>query len=229
MSELAKINDIRQLVADNNITEEAANKIATSVSFIPSLRLGTSNSTAVKDEKVPMNTYFIAQKKDEYSIIGKTVDCLVFGSKNKALDTLNDIICIFDEESDEFARIKADSEVQDSRCSWGVEFLLWEPTTGMFCSMFLNSKTSRNEIPAFRSCISRWQSGETDLPSLTLASKNVKFSNGYKAQIITTIACEAVFDALPDSAAIKEALDKFSNEKPRFTEKAEGEGSGRAR
>ena len=71
---------------------------------------------------------------DKFQDIGDSIDLLFLARRYKAVDMTDHdaLIVVFDKNSDEYKRIEAESKVKDSNCMAGVDFLVYESSTGKF-------------------------------------------------------------------------------------------------
>jgi len=120
--------------------------IASASSFLPRLQLFTSNSTACKSGKFPINHYGLVRGKDQIEDLGTEIYCLPMSYRYKAMNTTSDpIITVFDPHSELFIDLKAKADIPDSGCVYGVEFLVWLADRETFATLYLASKSARQE------------------------------------------------------------------------------------
>lgn len=134
--------------ADDSAFKELA---AASQSFLPRVQLCGASSNAVKEEKVPPGHWALIAG-DSVTPLGKEVDILVLGWQPKAMrvEAGSVIQSLSDHTSDEFKKIQADSNTQDSGAMWGFEFLIWLYNEQQFATLLMASKTARREAPAVK-------------------------------------------------------------------------------
>lgn len=119
-------------------------EVSKASSFLPRVQLYGGNSGIVKKGKFPLNHYGLAKSKDDVADLGEEFDAWVITWRPKAMDVSGqEIISVFDHNDDEFKRIVKMSDVQNSGCMFGPEFLMYLPKIGKFATMFFSSKTMR--------------------------------------------------------------------------------------
>jgi hypothetical protein len=120
--------------------------LAKGADFLGRLQL-FSKGNAVGRGLIAPGHWGVPEDADSITCIGKTVDCIPFVRRPKAID-LSDteaIITNYDMESDEFQRIADESLKKDSGCMYGPSFLVYERTTGRFLEWFCGTKSTRSE------------------------------------------------------------------------------------
>lgn len=181
--------------------DDIFNSVANGGKYLPRIQMFGGNSEAVKSGKVPMAHYALVTGKDQYQDLGDTVDSVPIAWRPKAMDVGGEeVISVHDHTDPEFARIQAQSEVKDSGCMFGPEFLLWLPDIKKFVSLFMSSKTARREAPAIRDRIGK---------PTTLGVTYIK-TQKYSWHGIVAKPCSTPFD-LPTDEAVEEEVEKFLN------------------
>jgi hypothetical protein len=141
--------------ADTGVTvydDSMFNSIAGSTGF-KRIQLFGSSSNIVKSGKFPMGHFAIVDGQENLDL-GTTFDCLVLSWRPKAIRTGDKMEIVYDPNCDAFKKIQAETEVEDSGCMFGVEFLLWLPTHG-FIPYFLNNKSALYEAKPLRALIGK--------------------------------------------------------------------------
>lgn len=200
--------------------DELLGKMVQSGDFLPRVQLFGSNSAAVKDEKIGQGRFGFV-KGDDIVDLGKAVNVLPLSYRFKAMDISDreNIINVHDPDSEEFQRIKASSDEQDSGCMWGVEYLIWVPEVGEFATIFLNSKSSRREAKPLRGMLGK---------GTTIESRLIKTSK-YSWHAPKVVACSTPFEP-PEEEAMTKEIEKFNNPKDDSKEVvSDDESSGRER
>lgn len=206
---LIPLNEINQgiQVFDDKTFDLVA---AASQSFLPRLQLGGGNSEAVKEGKVPMGHYFIAESS-AVTPLAASVDVLVIAWQPKAVRIIGDDVNSYtDFNSNEFKKIMAESDVPDSGCMWGMEFLVYSPLVSKFLSFFMCSKSARRVAPEVKALLGR---------AATLKAKLVK-STKYSWHVPVVTPCSTPFD-IPKVEDIKVAAAKFQQQPESTTETVE--------
>lgn len=182
-------------------SDDDFNHLSTTAGFLPRLMLMSSGSNLVKEGKINQGCYGLVRSKDQVDDLTKEVPCLPLAWRSKAMKITNDeVISIYDRKNSLFAEIVELSEVKDSGCMYGPEFLLWVPSAKCFATFYASSKTSRREAPQLRDKI-----GKPALLKIRLI-KGKKYS--WFGPVIT--ACSASF-GIPSVNEITEQVTKFNN------------------
>ncbi len=194
-------NDGTVLAVDQKFGDDAFGEVSTSGKYLPRLQMYGSKSEQVTAGKIPMAHYGLVSGKDNIQDLGGSVNCIPIAWRPKAMDVGGDeIITVFDHLDSEFKRIQADSEVANSGCMFGPEYLVWIPSARKFATLFMSSKTARREAPAIKERLGRPTTLVVEL------IKTKKFSwHGIVCQ-----PCSTPFD-LPDDEIVDEEVEKFNN------------------
>lgn len=167
--------------------------------YLPRVQFMTSNSDKCKSGKFPINHYALVRGKD-YQDLGDELDVLVVEWRPKAIEMGDSIITSFNPKSEEFARIQAKAGDTNSGCMYGPEFLVYIPSVKEWATLFMGSKSSRNESGNMRT---RLQKAAT-LKGQELSNKNFTWYS------ISVVACSTPF-SLPNTEEIVEQRNKFLN------------------
>lgn len=200
---------------DTDITksegEDVFNQIAKSGDYLPRIQLeGTQSKLVVKDQIKA--GHFALIESDSFEDLTKSVDVLVLAWRAKALRTDGETVeSDFDIKSKRFQQIQAESEISDSGCMFGPEFLLWVPSYQKFCTFFMASKSARREARNVKDKIGY---------AGTLTSKLIE-TKKYTWYAPEIISCTTPFD-LPDPEEMMEQIEGFKNP-PKEEEKEEVE------
>jgi hypothetical protein len=127
-------------------SSDGFDELAKGADFLGRLQL-YSKSKVVTLGKIAPGTWGVPGTDDQITAIGKSVDCIPFARRPKAID-LSDteaIITNYDMESEEFQRIADESLRKDSGCMYGPSFLVYERSTGTFLEWFCGTKSTRSE------------------------------------------------------------------------------------
>ena len=186
--------------------------------YLPRLQLMTSSSEKCKAGEFKINNYALVSDSN-YIDLGTEVDCWPIVWRPKAIEMGDSVITVFDQKSEQFRDIAKRADVQNSGCMYGIEFLIWLPKVGEFCTFFMGSKSARREARNVKARLRE--------PSTLKSHKLQNTSYTWYAAIIT--ACSTPFD-LPDPEAMIEQIESFNNPPAPTAEKvAEGESDGRER
>lgn len=179
--------------------------VSTSGDFLPRLQLYGGNSNAVKEGKIGVGCYGLVRGADTIENLGTEVDIIVVDGKAKALRVGADktIITKFDPQDVEFKKIMAESNVKDSGCMYGPEFLIYVPSIEQFATFFMSSKTSRREA---KNVYARMGKAGTLKANLIKTAKYM-----WHGPVCTP--CSTPFDNLPSADEFGDAVTKFKAEK----------------
>jgi len=177
--------------------------------FLSNVKLFVSESPEVKESKIPMNHYGI-KNGEAVTDLGEKIDVLVLQWRYKALDMNDPIVQNYDKDSDTFKQIKEKSFIKDSKCVFGIEFLLWVPTQKIFAALYLNGKSSRKVAPTIAKDLGKW----VTLGSVLCKNKeHTWFTN-------TCVPCSTPGEFPPEDK-FQEELKKFQNPEDSSVEKSE--------
>ncbi len=124
--------------------------------FLPRVQLFGGSSDAVKEGKIGVGRWGLVAGKDSLEDLGPEVDVLVIAGRVKALDLSGEnIVTSYDRNSDTFKDIATRSEVANSKCMFGPEFLVYVPSKQAFATVFLSSATARREARALHGRLRR--------------------------------------------------------------------------
>lgn len=182
---------------------------ATSATYLSRIALQTSQSKKCKSGEFPINSYALISGQ-MYTDLGKEVDVLVIAWRPKALEMGENLISVYDHTDPEFTRISEKSEIKDSGCQFGPEFLLWVPKAKKFATFFMGSKSSRRESPALKGLMQA---------AATLKSKHIE-TKQYDWFAPMCIPCNTPFEIPPMEEIMKE-VEKFNNPPKSEIEKAD--------
>lgn len=170
--------------------------------FLPRLMLNGTNSKAVQEEKIKAGAYSLVRAKDQFEDLTKEVQVIPLSVRAKAMEIgEGDITTVYDRKSKEFERIAEKSEIADSGCMYGVEFLVWIPAAKSFATWYASSKTSRREAPLLRNLIGR---------SALMKSHLIKGKKyNWHGPVITT--CSVVPANMPTQDEIMYEINRFNN------------------
>lgn len=201
--------------------DKAFEAVVTSGNYLPRLQLMTSQSEKCKEGAFPINNYALVVG-EIFHDLGKEVDILVICFRPKAIEIGDAVITVFDQNSEEFKRIVAKSELPNSGCMYGPEFLVYVPSQKKFATFFMGSKSARKEAPAVRALLQA---------AATLKSKKISTSQ-HTWFAPQAVPCSTPFE-LPNMDDLKKEVEKFNNPPAQEVEKAKSEqsagDSGRAR
>lgn len=183
--------------ADNALT------VANNQDYFPRIKLCQGNAKEVLQGKVSKGgNYGLVKGKDDIEDLGNSIDVVICAGRPKAMRTGEQIITIFEEDSDEFKKIMAESKTKDSGCFYGPEYLLYIPAAQTFATFFMNNPTMRREAGAIHSRLRNAATVSTHLiETESFSWFGPKCSD-----------CSTPLD-LPEMDVIKNTVEKFENEK----------------
>lgn len=170
-----------------------------STKFLPRLQLMTSSSEKCKSGEFPINHYALVTGGVHIDLGGE-VDVLVIDWRAKAMQIGEVITNFYDPDSVEFKEISQKSEIRDSGCMFGVEFLMYVPTKQKFVTFFCGSATARKEAFSIKERLQK---------AATLKSKKIE-TKKYTWFGPVCQDCNVPFD-LPSMDDIKIEVEKFRN------------------
>jgi len=221
MSGLQK-QDGGELNTNQMFGDDAFGAVSSSGKYLPRLQMFGGNSGQVKEGKIGMAHYGLVSGKDSLQDLGKEVDCLPIVWRPKAMDISGEsIITVFDHTDAEFKRIQERSEIKDSGCMFGPEFLLWIPAVKKFATLYMANKTARREAPAIRDRL------HPERKPTTLAVQFIKTTK-YSWHGIVCKPCSTPFD-MPLDEAIDEEAERFQNPPKPDIERVDKEETGGGR
>jgi len=208
----------QQIVGTTSSTDDVFGAVAKASSFLPRLQLFTSASNECKKGEFPLNHYGVVTAKNRIRDLGKTVEVVPLAWRPKAMQIMADgtILSKYDAKDPEFGRIAEMSDIQNSGCMFGPEFLLWVPGIKGFVTFFMSSKSARNEAPALKDKLDQEQAATLDSTFLS----NKKFS--WQSPVIR--GCSTPLD-LPAGDSLITEITKFKNPPKDEIEAAEPAGA----
>lgn len=143
----ADIAALRRNSQSKYATELAQNKMTKSRDWLPYIQLMGSNATEVKKGEFPIGHFALCKNKKKIDL-GDKFPMLILSWRPKAMIFAPKVVNYFDPESDDFKKIQATADQQDSGKAFGPEFLVWVPEVHELATYFMGSKTARNESPS---------------------------------------------------------------------------------
>ena len=198
-------------------SDEAFSAATKSGNYLPRLQLMTSNSGPCKKGEFPINHYALIENQNHIDL-GEQLDVLAITWRPKALEIAAQIIAVYDPEHKEFIRIQERSEIKDSKCMFGPEFLLYIPSVTRFATFFLGSKSGRREAPNLKSKLKN---------AVTIKSRLAK-NKEYEWQAPQFFDCSTPFE-LPGEEDLADEVKKFLLPPETEIERAEEDTTGRDR
>lgn len=183
--------------------------------YLPSLRLMTSSSDKCKSGDFPINRYAIIEGGN-YIECDKEVDVLVLDWHPKALDmsVAGEVTAAYDTETELFKDIQTRSDIPNSKCMFGPEYLVYIPSKGKYATFHLGSKSSRREARSMQSLLEK---------AATLKSKLIETPK-FKWQSPVVTACSTPFP-IPPREELIEKIKQFrdSEKQPELAPQEQGD------
>lgn len=185
--------------------------------FLPRIQFMSSSSEPCKTGGFPVNHYALFKSKTPIDLTAE-VNVLVVSWRPKALRIGDSVMAFYDVENAEFKKIVEESDVQDSGCMYGPEFLCYIPAMKEFATFFMGSKSARNESPNLKALMGK---------GATLRSQKIQ-NKKYTWQSPQIVPCSTPFD-LPAIEEIKKIAEQFINPPVTEVETVDEEKDARAR
>ena len=205
-TELAKILPENVTLVKEDIAD-IFDEYASSGNYLPRIQLMTGNSGLVQSGGMNVGEYAFITSKDDFISLGKEVDVLVCSWRLKAMSLDNDsVVSSYDPADPNFQKIRALSDVKDSGCMCGVEFLLWVPEVNEFATYYMASKSSRSEAKKLRSFIDE----KNNVPGPATLKSRLAGNKKYKWHTPVITSCSTPFTN-PDPNKFLKTIEKFLN------------------
>lgn len=126
--------------------------VVTAGSYLPYISLYGGSSNACKEGLIGIGRFGLTRQKDKIEDLTAEFNVLAIAWRYKAMQIGEAIITDYNPKSEMFLTIKEKSEIKDSGCMYGIEFLFYVPAlpAKCFATYFCNSKTSRREAQNMR-------------------------------------------------------------------------------
>lgn len=201
-----------------------------------------SKGDAVNDKLIGIGEYGIPISKKKIQSLGASIDVVVLARRSKAIDMSNRdaIVCSYDVKSPVFKKIQqiADSKLPNNGCSYGLEFLFLERTTGELYTFMFGGASTRPiaaEVNTFLPCSQEeydyLKANGKDVSNLTVQgpqamTMKVEVARNKKGSwhVPTVHPCSTPFTKAPSNDKINEEIEKFKAAKSGGVEKAEDNG-----
>lgn len=195
-------------------------EVITAASYLPRVQLFGGNSDAVKEGKIGVGRFGLVRTKDAIEDLTAEVAVFPVTYRFKAIQILDgNVLSYHNPKTDEFQDIQAKSEVKDSGCMYGVEFLIWVPSSNTFATFFLSSKTSRRQAGPLRELQQSRQAATLKVELITKGK--------FKWHGPVVVACSSPINMPPIEEIISQA-ETFANVKDSVVEKADASVESRA-
>lgn len=185
------------------LPQDIVDSLTKPADYLDRLQLFQGVSDAVKEGKIQPG-HFGVVSGERIIPLGPEIDLIVFAVQAKAIDVNFDpIVVSTDPQSELFKRIRNDADtLADSGCMYGLEFLVFERSTGQFYTYFANSASARREAP-------KMVPTDGKPKAVTVSAKYIKKPK-FSWHAPEVKPCSVGFLNLPDEAQVAEALKKFT-------------------
>ncbi len=225
--------------------DKAWGDVVAGASYLPYISLYGGNSNACKENLIGIGRFGLVRQKDKIEDLTAEFNALAISWRYKAMQIGDGgILSSYNPKSPTYKMIQEKSEIKDSGCMYGIEFLFWVPElpARCFATFYCNSKTSRREaqnIRPFCPCADQPAlSAGPDFPGreaiaghgpLPMTLKSVLIKKGtYRWHGPVATQCSTQF-AQPTMDEIIEQATKFANPKESDVEVVEESANKRAR
>lgn len=196
----------------SRFSEDTFAGLAKAGDWLPRMQLFTGKTKEVESDKIEKNHYGIVVQKDVIQDVGLEVDVIPCGWRPCAIRISSDgVDNVFDHDSEDFRKIRVESEVQDSGCFFGLQFLLYVPIAGKFVTFLFGTKSSRPEAGNMKPLIGKMAKMTSRL------AKNTKFV--WQTPVVVESSSEP--SQIPSPEQLQKELEKFNNPPTKVREKAE--------
>jgi hypothetical protein len=146
-------------------------------------------------------------KGEEILDLGEEIDILPIAKRDKALDLSDreNIIAVYDKESDEYARIKA--APKNTGCMWGSSYLVLERKTGVLYELYFGNPSGRAEADKLIPFLPR-KGQDAQVATMLIKYKTAK-DYGWHVPVVTR--CSEAIEGGPEMEAIVAEVTKFNN------------------
>lgn len=179
--------------------------LAKSGNWLPRLQLYSSNSNEVKEGKFTMNHYGLTGLvKDQIKDLGTELEVLPLSWRPCAIrigKVDGAVTSVYDNNDAEFKKIAAESELPNSGCFYGLQFLLYIPSEKRFVTFLFGSKSARPEAQNMRPLIGK---------VATMKSRVAK-NKSFVWQVPVCVESSIPPSDVPDEAKMLEEIEKFQN------------------
>lgn len=207
-------------ISGGALSTDFADVIASAKTFLDRLQLFGSKSDACAEGKIAIGRYGIVKDKDIVDL-GPEIDVVIIAWRSKALQiTPDDILVCFDIKDKLYEEIKVKSEVKDSGCMHGPEFLIWIPSESVFVTYHMSSKTARREAKKMEPLL-----GKAAIFKVQLIDPP---KSRYKWHGPVIMPCSAALE-VPSMEEIQTVVDVFNNPPKSEVELADEDESNRER
>ena len=211
-------NALSTILAQTQVTtldDKAFGELVKSGDYLVRIQLFGATSSLVKQSKFPMAHWGYVADKENPIDLGGQFDCLVLALRGCAARLTSDpVITVYDVNHPEYAKIRDESEIQDSGCVYGPEFLIYIPAIEQYATYHMNNATARRESPKMKALLGK------------AATVKAKFIEGKKHSWHgpDVLPCSTLLNP-PEEAKLLETVKKFVNPEVKVVESAPDTGT----
>lgn len=176
--------------------------------YLPRLQLFGGSSDACKTGQIPIAHFGIVPNKETIIDCGKDFEVVVLAWRPRAIRIGESIDNYYNPKAPEFIKVQEESEIKDSGCMYGPEFLLWVPSKEQFVLYHMNNKTARRAAPVMLGLIRK---------AAKLKSKLIE-TEKYKWHGPEILAYTSPVSPMPSAEDVITQMTKFNNPAESTTE-----------
>ena len=199
----------------STLDDKQFGELVKSGDYVVRIQLFGAGSTLVKQGKFPMAHWGYVADKENPIDLGGQFDCLVLALRGCAARLTSDpVITVYDVNHPEYAKIREESEIQDSGCVYGPEFLIYIPAIEQYATYHMNNPTARRESPKLKALIGK---------AATIKAKFIE-TKKYSWHGPEVSPCSAPLNT-PEQAKLIETVNKFVKPEVKVVESAPDAGN----
>lgn len=179
--------------------------------WMPRIQLMDKGSAPVGDQLINQGRWAFIRNKKSLDDLTNSFEGLCLARRPKALRIdRSGILSVYDPKDPEFGKIETQSEIRDSGCSFGTEYLIWVRANRQYAHLFCNSKTSRNASVDLNNILKKWAAKEIPAPQVKFKCEQVS-NNQYKWWAPIFVLETTPFSEMPPFDEVREQIQKFLN------------------
>lgn len=192
--------------------------VAAAGDWLPRLGILSGASDLFKSGKATeIGKMLVQWNSDRFRVLTPEINIISYTWRPKALDMRGATpLAYFDRTKDTFKAVQDLSNVKDSNCMAGPEFLVWIPDVGELGMLFCGSKSARRVAPNLLALMT-YQDPQTGLNKIrpTKATLKVKYvapqNSKYSWHAFDVLPCSAPIATQPEADDLEEQIRKFLN------------------
>lgn len=223
------------IVPDNAISKYSAQDfldVSKSGDYLPRLGVVGSNTELFKEGKIKeIGKMYLQWDKSRFQVLNERINVISYLWRPKALDMRNTPpLSYFDPKKDEFKVVQGLSNVPNSNCMFGPEFLVWVPEANQIAMLFCGSKSARRVSGNIFAAMLKGE-GETAKQAPAAVTLKVTFAKQGKNSWHTfeVLPCNDPISVQPDPEELQEEINKFLNPPESQVQRVAPEPDGRER